>query len=127
MSQPTYTDDGGTPVQASLINRMVFGMNRNTALQRSTSVSSFQNIQHTWEPHSDAKLAEEVDRPANIVELRKDVWATGSIEVSFKYVTNIRRVPVAADSYRKQLEELRPLGAIPEKALKGDARSHQIM
>jgi len=68
-----------------------------------------------------------VDRSANIAELRKDVWATGSIEVSFKYVTNIRRVPVAADSYRKQLEELTPLGAIPEKALKGDARSHQIM
>jgi hypothetical protein len=72
---------------------------------------------------ADCCVVEEVERPTKVADLRKNLDAKGSIKLEFRFITKMResdRAPM-----RKQVDMLSSMGAIPEKALKGDARSHQ--
>jgi len=66
---------------------------------------------------------EEVEGNSNLADLRKDLEAKGSIKMDFRFITNIR--PSNVSNAHGQFNTLSSMGAIPEKALKGDARSHQ--
>jgi hypothetical protein len=66
---------------------------------------------------------EEVDGAPSAADLRTDLESKGNIHVSFRYITNFR--PSENQHNFAQTNMLRTMGAIPEKALKGDARSHQ--
>ena len=78
----------------------------------------------------------------NIDDLRKEVTLKGCIEVSYRWITNFttRTTPTNSSNVEKTAtsedegprrpmprRQLPMIGAIPEKALKGDARSHQAM
>lgn len=51
----------------------------------------------------------------------------GCITLKYQYITNLRPLenPPRQDIPKGLEDEFGDLGAIPEKALKGDARSHQ--
>jgi hypothetical protein len=49
----------------------------------------------------------------------------GCITVKFGFITNMRPKPPKPPTEGKPENVLLAIGAIPEKALKGDARSHQ--
>ncbi|CAO2658837.1 Nn.00g065600.m01.CDS01 [Neocucurbitaria sp. VM-36] len=68
-------------------------------------------------------IVEEAEGSADISDLREELAMKGCITLSFSYITNIRTSEQAPRGTR--IEELKALGIIPEKALKGDARSHQ--
>jgi hypothetical protein len=71
---------------------------------------------------------EEADGLVNAADLKK-IQSTGLITVSFRFIKDIRPKSQAARTSEAQsmtaVTDLDKLGAIPEKALKGDARSHQ--
>ena len=85
------------------------------------------------------QTVEEVDGSAELHSLRKDVECKGCIEVSYRWVTNFRERKQKENRKTSQLQEaeqpdeplprrqLPLMGAIPEKALKGDVRSHQAV
>jgi hypothetical protein len=72
---------------------------------------------------------EEADGLVNAADLKK-IQSTGLITVSFRFIKDIRPKSQAAlriseTQSMTAVTDLDKLGAIPEKALKGDARSHQ--
>ncbi|KAF2833847.1 hypothetical protein CC86DRAFT_400440 [Ophiobolus disseminans] len=68
-------------------------------------------------------IVEEADGLSNVTDLRKDLLSKGSIKLEYRFIANIH----TSDEPRryKPASALSTMGAIPEKALKGDARSHQ--
>ncbi|KAL6707187.1 hypothetical protein ACN47E_004734 [Coniothyrium glycines] len=70
-------------------------------------------------------IVEETNQPASMAQLQKKLQDTGIIEVTFHYFTNARRVTCSEDV--RDTNALIPMGSVPEKALKGDARSHQAV
>jgi hypothetical protein len=72
---------------------------------------------------ADALEVEEADGSSDVADLRNDLQSKGSIKMEFRFITNMR------DSNRPHTNTniaiLPVMGNIPEKALKGDARSHQ--
>jgi hypothetical protein len=67
---------------------------------------------------------EELDRPQNITELEHDVELKGIIAITLRYIKIMRRL--TSLTREALIINLSNIGAIPEKALKGDARSHQV-
>jgi hypothetical protein len=55
--------------------------------------------------------------------VKKDLESKGSIGLSFRLINNVR--DGTREHHGSQSHSLRAIGAVPEKALKGDARSHQ--
>ncbi|KAF1850027.1 uncharacterized protein K460DRAFT_326501 [Cucurbitaria berberidis CBS 394.84] len=67
-------------------------------------------------------IVEEVEDASEISGLQRDLTTKGNITLKYRYITNMHpadRMP------RTAKHGLSALGAIPEKAMKGDARSHQ--
>jgi hypothetical protein len=71
---------------------------------------------------TDTSQEEEVAGPVNAQELTKTLESKGSIRMEFRFITNSRHGQALQ---RQSRNPLAPMDAIPEKALKGDARSHQ--
>ncbi|KAF2127283.1 hypothetical protein P153DRAFT_295534 [Dothidotthia symphoricarpi CBS 119687] len=68
-------------------------------------------------------IVEESDGPVNLENVRKDVGSKGCITLTLRFITNIRRS--GSPNKARGQAPLSAMGAVPEKALKGDARSHQ--
>jgi hypothetical protein len=66
---------------------------------------------------------EGVDEITNANAMRKDLESKGSIGLSFRLINNVR--DGTREHRGSRSNSLRAIGAVPEKALKGDARSHQ--
>jgi hypothetical protein len=66
---------------------------------------------------------EEVDGIVNPRDIKKDLESKGSISLEFRFITNVRKS--TQEHLKEPAQHLRTMGAVPEKALKGDARSHQ--
>jgi hypothetical protein len=76
---------------------------------------------------ADGSKVEETDGPFDAACLIETLESKGLISVRFRFVTNIETVsqPKTTAPTEAAIANLDRLGAIPEKALKGDARSHQ--
>ncbi|KAF2035317.1 hypothetical protein EK21DRAFT_54266 [Setomelanomma holmii] len=66
---------------------------------------------------------EEADVAASVAEFKKDLESKGSINISCRYITNIR--PSHRQHAGTRVHGLDVMNDVPEKLLKGDARSHQ--
>ncbi|KAF2625377.1 hypothetical protein BU25DRAFT_450125 [Macroventuria anomochaeta] len=91
---------------------------------------------------AELKIVEEVEGSGDLKGLRKKVEPKGCIEVSYRWITNFRPCersekrsnPVKPSTQDTEdpgapilQRQLPTIGAIPEKVLKGDIRSHQAM
>jgi hypothetical protein len=56
-------------------------------------------------------------------DIKKNLESKGSISLEFHFITNLRKS--TREHLKEPAQHLRRMGAVPEKALKGDARSHQ--
>lgn len=82
---------------------------------------------------------EEAEGPVDLKSMRKELESKGCIEVSYRFITNFRpgKKRSKPDTTPSQLsgepdkpmprKQLPTISVIPEKALKGDALSHQAM
>ncbi|KAH4957631.1 hypothetical protein HBH77_120110 [Parastagonospora nodorum] len=68
-------------------------------------------------------IVEEVPGTVNARQLKQDLESKGNIRMEFRFISNMRESN--GDHRSSKKATLQPMGAIPEKALKGDARSHQ--
>jgi hypothetical protein len=66
---------------------------------------------------------EEVDGITNPSDIRKDMESKGSILLEFRFITNVRES--TREHHKGPAQILQTISSIPERALKGDARSHQ--
>jgi hypothetical protein len=69
------------------------------------------------------RIVEEVDGTANPRDIREGLESKGRISLEFRFISNLRKSP--REPSKEPTQHLRAIGAVPEKALKGDARSHQ--
>jgi hypothetical protein len=72
---------------------------------------------------TDFRIVEEVDGTANLIDIRKGLESEGRISMEFRFISNLRKSP--REPPKEPTQHLRAIGAVPEKTLKGDARSHQ--
>jgi hypothetical protein len=94
---------------------------RTTALPRSTLVRP-RLLLLTF-PVTNNSIVEEVEEVTNSADLKNALNSKGSIKLSFRFVTNVRR---SSRPHTESLVDILPvMAAVPEKALKGDARSRQ--
>ncbi|KAH7085200.1 hypothetical protein BKA63DRAFT_574293 [Paraphoma chrysanthemicola] len=68
-------------------------------------------------------LVEEAESMPSVANLKKDLQSKGSIKLNCRFITNFR--PSDSPYTGAPVKDLNAVGVIPEKVLKGDARSHQ--
>jgi hypothetical protein len=66
---------------------------------------------------------EDVDGIVNPRDIKKDLESKGSISLEFRFITNVQKS--TREHLKGPAQHLRTMGAVPEKVLKGGARSHQ--
>jgi hypothetical protein len=63
----------------------------------------------------------------SVATLKQSLSTKGCITVSFRFVESYRDLGVDSRPFKNPRKELAALKEIPEKALKGDALSHQAV
>jgi hypothetical protein len=76
-----------------------------------------------WASVANINVVEEADSIPSVADFKKDLDSKGSIKLSFRFITNRR--PTTRQHRGTPVDDLKAMAVIPEKVLKGDARSHQ--